>query len=185
MSCLSGTIIAISLKSCFKLSGRFDRPAYPGFIVTKIPTFVESFTCLSSSSILAFPSRKPVYREPKKKDKRQTRNQRIFSTHTRAEASSCCYYGKRPSARARRRVGRKEKKKDLTKYDPREVVLSELSEPEDTDSLSCHVSDQTWRMRTIVPSNAERRRESSSLLFERGGTKAGKKVSWTGAVASL
>lgn len=48
ISSLSGTDIAIGLKSCFKLSGSFDLPPYPlpaGFKVTKMPEL--KFTTMS------------------------------------------------------------------------------------------------------------------------------------------
>jgi hypothetical protein len=39
----SGTTIVTGLNNAFKLSGNYVRPAYPGFIVTKIPTVALIF----------------------------------------------------------------------------------------------------------------------------------------------
>lgn len=50
INCLSGLVIANDLKSFFKLSGRLERPAYPGFIVMKIAMSVDTRTCFPTSS---------------------------------------------------------------------------------------------------------------------------------------
>uniref|UniRef100_A0A914M0S3 Uncharacterized protein n=1 Tax=Meloidogyne incognita TaxID=6306 RepID=A0A914M0S3_MELIC len=49
ISPLSGAVIANERKSCFKLSGRFERPEYPGFIVIKIAIFSLTFLELLGS----------------------------------------------------------------------------------------------------------------------------------------
>lgn len=46
----SGFVIAKLRNNCFKLSGRFDLPAYPGFMVMKIAMSGLTLTCLLSSS---------------------------------------------------------------------------------------------------------------------------------------
>ena len=48
MSEMSGTIIDIGRRSAFKFSGSSERPAYPGFIVTKMPQV--------PSNLISFPS---------------------------------------------------------------------------------------------------------------------------------
>jgi hypothetical protein len=53
----SGTTIVTGLNNAFKLSGNYVLPAYPGFIVTKIPTvgltcktFFNSYNVLFSKA---------------------------------------------------------------------------------------------------------------------------------------
>ena len=58
---LSGFVMATYLKSYFRLSGNSDLPAYPGFIVMKIPIYELSLTSLSSMSILLYYSLRPVW----------------------------------------------------------------------------------------------------------------------------
>ena len=52
MSCLSGVVIAKLRNNFFKLSGRLERPAYPGFMVMKMAMSRLTFTCLPTSSIV-------------------------------------------------------------------------------------------------------------------------------------
>lgn len=52
----SGTTIVTGLNNAFKLSGNSVRPAYPGFIVTKIPTvgFIFNYFFKSSNVFFSF-----------------------------------------------------------------------------------------------------------------------------------
>ena len=52
ISCLSGVVMAKLRNNFFKLSGRLDRPAYPGFIVMKMAMSRLTLTCLPTSSIV-------------------------------------------------------------------------------------------------------------------------------------
>lgn len=52
---LSGTIIEIGLNMDFKLSGSSVRPAYPGFIVIKIPqVLINDMSLLSKTNLWSF-----------------------------------------------------------------------------------------------------------------------------------
>ena len=55
MSCPSGDVIASDVNSFFKLSGRLERPAYPGFIVMKMAMSCETLTCFPTNSITRLP----------------------------------------------------------------------------------------------------------------------------------
>lgn len=50
MSCLSGLVIAKLLNNFFRLSGRLDRPAYPGFMVMNTAMSGFTLTCFPISS---------------------------------------------------------------------------------------------------------------------------------------
>lgn len=50
--------MASDRNSFFKLSGKFDRPAYPGFIVMKMAMSGETRTCLPTNSTL-MPAKSP------------------------------------------------------------------------------------------------------------------------------
>lgn len=53
--------MAICLNNCFRFSGRLDLPAYPGFMVTKLPTWGLSLTYFPINSILFCLSLNPVW----------------------------------------------------------------------------------------------------------------------------
>lgn len=50
ISCRSGVVMANDLNNFFKLSGRLERPAYPGFIVINIAMSGETRTCFPTNS---------------------------------------------------------------------------------------------------------------------------------------
>lgn len=50
MSCLSGLVMAKLLNNFFRLSGRLDRPAYPGFMVMNTAMSGFTLTCFPISS---------------------------------------------------------------------------------------------------------------------------------------
>lgn len=50
----SGTIIVTGLNKAFTLSGNYVLPAYPGFIVTKIPTVDLMLSSFLRSSTVFF-----------------------------------------------------------------------------------------------------------------------------------
>lgn len=53
--------MAICLNNYFKFSGKFDLPAYPGFIVTNTPIYEFNFTSFPINSIYFCFSLNPVY----------------------------------------------------------------------------------------------------------------------------
>lgn len=56
MSCLSGLVMAKLRNNFFKLSGRLDRPAYPGFMVMKTAISGFTLTCFPMSSTAMEPT---------------------------------------------------------------------------------------------------------------------------------